>query len=132
MILDKFLQLSVDQAASGNSTNTVDFGQKTPNLGLNTQPLYVVVACKNGWASGDTLTVEIEHSDQETTGFTTVSSSGARPVSVGTLLNIPMPMEHKRYVRLKYTKTGTGGNVDAHIVAGLQANTPPADSPRIR
>ena len=45
MILDSTLQLAAGQAVttSAATENTIDFGQKTPNLGMGHSPLYAVL-----------------------------------------------------------------------------------------
>ena len=45
MLLDASLQLAAGQAVttSAATVNTIDFGQKTPNLGMGHSPLYAVL-----------------------------------------------------------------------------------------
>lgn len=133
MIIDSLLQLSEAQAATGDSTNTIDFGQKSPNSGLADERLYLVVTAKEGWAAADTLKVEIQHSDQETTAFATIADSGVQDFGKRKQVIMPMPITHKRYVKAKYTATGSGAKkVDAQIVTGLQLNIVYPESPRVK
>ena len=92
---------------------------------------YVVVTGKEGFATGDTLDVEIQHSNEEAANFTTVAQSGAQPFGVGKQIAMPMPLIHKRYIKLKYTKTGTGGKVDAMLVDGLQIAITHPENPKV-
>lgn len=120
MILDSLLRLSKEQSATGASENTIDFGVKAPNSGMAGRQLYLIVVGKSGFASGDTLDVAIQHSDEESSSFANIAQSGAQAIGVGKQIVMPMPLVHKRYIKLNYTKTGTGGKVDAYIVDGLQ------------
>lgn len=131
MILDSNLLFSEGQAADGDSTNTIDLKGKAPNLGLAGRRTYIVVTGKEGFAASDTLDVEIQHSDAETTGYSTVAKSGAQPFGVGKQIAMPMPLIHKRYIKLKYTKTGTGGKVDAMLVDGLQMAITHPENPKV-
>lgn len=132
MIIDSLLRFSVDQSATGESANTLDMGVKAPNLGMAQRQMHVVVNGKSGFASGDTLDVEILHSDQESSGFAKVAQSGAQPIGVGQQIVMPVPLVHKRYLKLKYTKTGTGGKVDAQLVDGLQMAIVHPENPKVQ
>ncbi|MDO4642522.1 MAG: hypothetical protein Q4A74_01625 [Cardiobacteriaceae bacterium] len=131
MIIDSLLRFSEAQAADGESTNTIDFKVKDPNLGMVDKKMWVVVTGKEGFAAGDTMDVEIQHSEAETSGFSTVAQSGAQPFGVGKIIAMPLPLIHKRYLRLKYTKTGTGGKVDAQLVDGLQMAIIHPENPKV-
>lgn len=138
MIIDKFLQLSDKQTVSATapSTHEVDFGQSTPNLGLNSQPLYVVVTVAEAASGAGKINFALQHSDTSGTGYADVLNGvvPAADLKAGAQVVLPMPIKHKRFVRLNYTVDGAvgSGKFSAQIVAGLQANTPPADSPRIK
>ncbi|AZR58569.1 Bbp16 family capsid cement protein [Eikenella corrodens] len=137
MIIDKFLQLSDKQTVSATapSTHEVDFGQPTPNLGLNSQPLYVVITVAEAATGAGKINFALQHSATSGTGYADVLNGvvPAADLKAGAQVVLPMPVNHKRFVRLNYTVDGAVGNgkFSAQIVAGLQANTPPADSPRI-
>ena len=65
-----------------------------------------------------TVTVKLQHSDSETTGFTDVAAS--KDYSVAELAKgtyFPVTTDTKRYLRLVYTVTGTvtGGTISAYI-----------------
>lgn len=138
MIIDKFLQLSDKQAVSATapSTHEVDFGQPAPNLGLNSQPLYVVITVAEAATGAGKINFALQHSATSGSGYADVLNGvvPAADLKAGAQVVLPMPVNHKRFVRLNYTVDGAVGNgkYSAQIVAGLQANTPPADSPRIK
>lgn len=138
MIIDKFLQLSDKQTVSATtpSTHEVDFGQPTPNLGLNSQPLYVVVTVAEAASGAGKINFALQHSDTVGSGYADALNGvvPAADLKAGAQVVLPMPIKHKRFVRLNYTVDGAvgSGKFSAQIVAGLQANTPPADSPRIK
>ena len=137
MIIDKFLQLSDKQTVSATapSTHEVDLGQPMPNLGLNSQPLYVVVTVSEAANGSGKIIFAVQHSDKAGSAYADVLTSEipAANLKAGAQVVLPMPIQHKRFIRLNYTVDGAVGNgkFSAQIVAGLQANTPPADSPRI-
>lgn len=138
MIIDKFLQLSDKQTVSATapSTHEVDFGQPTPNLGLSSQPLYVVVTVAEAATGAGKINFALQHSATSGTGYADVLNGvvPAADLKAGAQVVLPMPVNHKRFVRLNYTVDGAvgSGKFSTQIVAGLQANTPPADSPRIK
>ena len=132
MIIDSLLRFSVNQDADGDSTNTLDMGVKAPNLGMAQRQMHLVVNGKSGFAPGDTLDVEILHSDEETSGFAKVAQSGAQPIGIGQQIAMPVPHIHKRYLKLKYGKTGTGGKVDAQLVDGLQMAIIHPENPKVQ
>lgn len=138
MIIDKLLEFSVDQPVTSTqaSTNTVDFRQKNPNLGLGRHPVYVVVNITEDVKGATGITFSLQDSDSETTGFSDIAVSGKIPVSelkAGAQFAMQMPIKNRRYVRMNYTVdgSGTGGKVCASIVEGLQMWTPFSDSPKV-
>jgi hypothetical protein len=142
MIFDKTLIFSDDQAITGTavSTNVIDLGDPgTPyggnklkrDIGIGTRiPLFVhTTATFNNLTS---LTVTLECCDLEN------FSSGVREVAsrtyplaeltAGRELSFPDALlegTNRRYVRLKYTVTGTNpttGKITAGVVAARQTN----------
>nr|DAN93725.1 MAG TPA: major capsid protein [Caudoviricetes sp.] len=137
MLIDKFLQLSDKQAVSATaaSTHEIDLGQANPNLGLAGQRLYMVVTVAEAAAGTGKMAFAVQHSDNAGSGYADALVSekvAAADLKAGAQVVVPMPVLHKRFVRLNYVADGAVGNgkFSAQIVAGLQANTPPADSPR--
>lgn len=137
MILDSRLELSTNQAVTTStaSTNVIDFGQSSPDLGMAHQKLYAVLTIPEGFVGLSSFKLSIQDSANETSGFSDVVSGETltlADVAVGKQYVLPMPMKHKRYVRGYYTVGGnaSAGKVNLNIVNGLQVNTPKPDSPR--
>lgn len=104
-LVDHLLQFSNKQTiAAGNSTNTLDTVHKS--VGTAGLPL-----CLQGHLlspDGATVTVTIEHSDSETSGFTTVASSKAfTAAELNKGAYFMANHASKRFIRLKYAVTGT-------------------------
>ena len=139
MIIDKALQFSNKQAVTVTavSTDVIDFGQPNPNTGLNDRMYCTIGVGAAATAAGAaTVTITLQDSADNST-FTDVVSTqaiGKAALTVGAQFVLPMPVTHRRFVRLNYTvATGplTTGTFSAQVVAGLQANAPQPDSPRI-
>lgn len=140
MYIDKFLQVSTNQAVTvtAPSTDVIDFGQANPNVGLSDRSTMAVTVNVAATAAGAaTVTFVIQDSADNTT-WADVSSSGAIPktaLTAGYQLAMPMPTKLRRYCRLNYV-VGTGpltaGTFSAQVVAGFQQNTAYPDSPRIQ
>ena len=131
MIIDALLQFSDEQAvtATAASTNYVDLRQAKPDMGLWEKQLHVVVCPTTALAgTGAKLTVEIQDCDTATGTYTTIQTTG--PIDIAKItsvkpLAIPMPKEHRQFIKLKYTVTGTisEGAVSAYLTDCIQANT---------
>lgn len=138
MIIDKALQFSNKQAVTVTavSTDVIDFGQPNPNTGLSDLYCTIGVGTAATAAGAATVTITLQDSADNST-FTDVVSTqaiGKAALTVGAQFVLPMPVTHRRFVRLNYTvATGplTAGTFSAQVVAGLQANAPQPDSPRI-
>ena len=137
MIIEKFLQVSNDQAvtATAASTDVIDFGQKTPNTGLTDRLSMVITVGETATASGAaTVTFSVQDSADNSTFADVVASAaiGKAALVAGAQIVIPMPVQHRRYVRLNYT-VGTGpltaGKFSAQVVTGIQQNTPLPGAP---
>lgn len=118
-MMDK--QLVFCEAHAGTATfqsDAIDFGHDYPSTGLNDTPLYVVVQ-GTGMAGTGTLTVAVQDSADGSTDWQPVLSSGA--LNAATLNGgaaIPMPLKHRRYVRLNVTASTTAptaGTVTAFL-----------------
>lgn len=132
MIIDKLLQVSDDQAvtATAASTDVIDFGQVNPNSGLSDRLSMVVTVGEGATATGAaTVTFAVQDS-ADNSSFADVASTaaiGKASLGLGAQVVIPMPVLHRRYVRLNYTvATGplTAGKFSAQVVTGIQQNTP--------
>lgn len=131
MIIDKALQVSNEQTvtASAASTDVIDFGQANPNSGVSGMLSAVVTVDVAATAAGAaTVTFSVQDS-ADNSAFTDVAATGAigkAALVAGKQVVIPMPVEHRRYVRAYYTvATGplTAGKFSAQVVAGIQQNT---------
>ena len=113
MILDYNLMMSDDQAiptpvsADFASTNTLDTEVVDSNLGAGT-PLWVVVQMKNKQTGTTAETLAVGLQDCATSGGTYATIALGRTFSGGefiyapTLMAIPLPANHKRYLKILY------------------------------
>lgn len=119
MIIDTLMVFSDKQAAaSGVSQNVVDFGQPDPRTGLaGSTDLFIVALPSEDFAG--TIAFDVEHSDDNAT-FTKLLSVPATDSFATTHLALPMPVYHKRYLRLKYTVTSGAGTITALVTDNIQ------------
>ena len=114
MLLDHELVFCENQDLKATFTSkSIDLGQKDPQLGLESFYL-VIVPTIDGTGTG-TVTLALEHSDNNS-AFETAVSTGALKVTEFTKpVAIRFPAAHKRYVRVKSTAGGTvttfGGSI---------------------
>ena len=139
MIIDKLLQVSTAQVvtASAASTDTIDFGQANPDVGLDDRSMMVFTVGEAAAAAGAaTVTFSIQDSaDNSTFADVAVTAAiGKAALGLGQQVVIPMPVKLRRYCRVNYT-IGTGpltaGKFSAQIVTGIQQNIAQPDSARI-
>jgi hypothetical protein len=139
MIIDKQLQVSNEQAvtSSAASSDVIDFGQTNPSTGMCECVTMAITVDEAATASGSaTVTFSIQDSaDNSSFADVAVTAAiGKASLTAGAQVLIPMPVKHRRYVRVYYTvATGplTAGKFSAQVVTGIQANTAYPDSPRI-
>jgi hypothetical protein len=139
MFIDRFLQVSDAQAvtATAASTDVIDFGQANPNSGMGDHLNMAITVDEAAAAAGAaTVTFAVQDSADNAT-FADVAATaaiGKAALPLGAQVLIPMPLQHRRYVRVNYTvATGplTAGRFSAQVVTGVQANRAYPDSPRI-
>ena len=139
MFIDKALQVSNEQAVtvSAASTDSIDFGQANPNVGLDDRSNMVITVDESAAASGAaTVTFSVQDSaDNATFADAAVTAAiGKASLAAGQQVVIPMPTKLRRYCRVYYT-IGTGpltaGKFSAQIVTGIQQNIAQPDSARI-
>lgn len=134
MIIDKFLQVSNEQAvtASAASTDVIDFGQTNPNTGISDHLDLSITVDESATASGSATVVFSIQDSADNSTFADVAATvaiGKAALHIGSQIVIPMPKLHRRYVRVYYTvATGplTAGKFSAQFVTGLQLNKPTA------
>ena len=110
-------------ATTAITSDVIDFLQKAPTTGLNDRPLYVV--CKFPTAlEGTSIVIAIEDSD-DNSSFKPVVQTGALASADTTKgLALPMPVKHRRYVRLKTTPTSiTGDTMTAYLSDVIEVPT---------
>ena len=119
-IFDKELMFSEAQAvtATGASTNVINCGQPVLTTGLNgAMDLYVLVVPVVDFTGAGSVQIALEHCDTKDGTFAALTTL---PDTTATSLKrviIPMPLEHKQFLRLKYTVTGTVA--DGKFTAGI-------------
>lgn len=139
MIIDKFLQVSNEQAvtSSAASTDVIDFGQTNPNSGMDDRSVMAITVDTSATAAGAaTVTFSVQDSaDNSTFADVAVTAAiGKATLVAGYQHLIPLPKKLRRYVRAYYTvATGplTAGAFSAQVVTGVQQNSAYPNSSRI-
>lgn len=139
MFIDKALQVSNEQAVtvSAASTDSIDFGQANPNVGLDDRSNMVITVDESAAAAGAaTVTFSVQDSaDNATFADVAVTAAiGKASLAAGQQVVIPMPTKLRRYCRVYYTIGNgplTAGKFSAQIVTGIQQNIAQPDSARI-
>ena len=110
-------------AKTAITSTVIDFLQKAPTTGLNDRPLYVV--CKFPTAlAGTSLVIALEDSDNNSSFKAVVQTGALAPEDTVKGIAIPMPVKHRRYVRLKTTPTSiTGGTMTAYLSDVIEVPT---------
>ena len=139
MIIDKALQVSNEQAVTvtAASTDIIDFGQVTPDLGLSDRASMAITVDVSAAAAGAATVAFAVQDSADGAAFADVVVTGAvgkALLTAGTQIIIPMPTSLRRYCRVNYT-VGTGpltaGKFSAQVVTGIQQNVPKPDAPGI-
>lgn len=124
MLVDKLLELADNQALSGAAAtdNVVDFVQEAPTTGLDHGRLWMIFKVAEDVTG--TLTCKIQDCDTEDGEFADAAASAAvDSPTAGTIIAVPMPAEHKRYVR-GYMEGASGGTINVVITWGFDQNKP--------
>lgn len=133
MIVDKLLTLADDVSVSATASGTavIDCGMAKLTTGLNGMPLAVVAVVTDDFAEDSssaaaTVAVELQHCATSNGSFVTCASSV--PVLTGDFnekaIIVPMPIEHKQYLKVRFVVTGTlsaAGKVSAFITDAKDA-----------
>jgi hypothetical protein len=139
MFIDKALQVSDEQVVTvgAASTDSIDFGQADPNVGLDDRSNMVITVDEPVTAAGAaTVTFSVQDSP-DNASFTNVAVTdaiGKAELAAGEQIVIPMPVKLRRYCRVYYTVGAgplTAGKFSAQIVTGIQQNIAQPDSARI-
>lgn len=125
MIVDYLMMFTKDEgqklSAAAASDFRLDFGQPKPTTGYAYGDLVAVFTVKAD-VTGN-LTISLQDSDTETSGFADVSTAVtlAAP-KAGTQIVIPIPYHHKRYMQANFAGTVSAGTVHGFITSGFQDN----------
>lgn len=135
MIVDYLMMFTKDEgqklSAAAASDFRLDFGQPKPTTGYAYGDLVAVFTVKAD-VTGN-LTISLQDSDTETSGFADVSTAVtlAAP-KAGTQIVIPIPCHHKRYMQANFAGTVSGGTVHGFITSGFQDNAGFEQAPSIK
>lgn len=135
MIVDYLMMFTKDEgqklSAAAASDFRLDFGQPKPTTGYAYGDLVAVFTVKAD-VTGN-LTISLQDSDTETSGFVDVSTAVtlAAP-KAGTQIVIPIPYHHKRYMQANFAGTVSGGTVHGFITSGFQDNAGFEQAPSIK
>lgn len=127
MLFDNDLMFSDGQtfSATASGTKVIDCGQSILTTGINgVIDLYVLAIVTTDFTGTGTIKVELQDCDTENGTFTTVASAPAVVATKFAKAVIPMPLEHRRYLKLTYTVDGTvtAGKVTAGITTSLESH----------
>lgn len=135
MIVDYLMMFTKDEgqklSAAAASDFRLDFGQPKPTTGYAYGDLVAVFTVKAD-VTGN-LTISLQDSDTETSGFADVSTAVtlAAP-KAGTQIVIPIPYHHKRYLQANFAGTVSAGTVHGFITSGFQDNAGFEQAPSIK
>ena len=135
MIVDYLMMFTKDEgqklSAAAASDFRLDFGQPKPTTGYAYGDLVAVFTVKAD-VTGN-LTISLQDSDTETSGFADVSTAVtlAAP-KAGTQIVIPIPYHHKRDMQANFAGTVSAGTVHGFITSGFQDNAGFEQAPSIK
>lgn len=135
MIVDYLMMFTKDEgqklSAAAASDFRLDFGQPKPTTGYAYGDLVAVFTVKAD-VTGN-LTISLQDSDTETSGFADVATAVALTApKAGTQIVIPIPYHHKRYMQANFAGTVSAGTVHGFITSGFQDNAGFEQAPSIK
>ena len=115
--------------AGADSTHQLDLGQEAPDLGM-LKKLTITCIATTAFTGGSSpkITIEVHHADDNGHGaagsYSKLLSTGELDATKVEYVDIPLPIAHKRWIKLHYTVTGSPstGNITAGITDGTQKN----------
>lgn len=118
-IFDAELMFSDAQAVTATANSSViDCGQDKLTTGLNgAMDLFVLIQPVVDFTGTGTVQISLMHCDEKAGTYSTLT---ALPATAATALKrelIPMPLEHKQFLKLVYTVDGTVA--DGKFTAGI-------------
>lgn len=128
MIIDYMLMFTDGEgqelSAAAESDYTLDFVQEAPTTGHDFGPLTAVFTVKEDVSGA--LQISLQDCDEEDGTFADVATAVSYDSpEAGTLIAIPMPFHHKRYVRAYFGGSPSAGTVVGFVTQGFQDNVPP-------
>lgn len=138
MIIDHLLMFTKDEGqaltAAAASNYRIDFGQKAPTTGMDTDrpvAVFTVLADVTG-----KLQISLQHCDTETGSYENCASAvELDSPAAGTQIAIPLPNRHKRFMQAYFGGPSSGGptagTVHGFITSGVQDNVPFEQAPSI-
>ena len=123
-MMDKKLVFCEAKAVTASfNSDAIDFIQVKPTTGLNDRPLYLCVAIPTALSGEGSVDLKLQESADNSI-FSDVIDFGS-PVERA----YPMPLEHKRYLRLVAT---VNGNVSAGAITAYLSDVinVPMDTPK--
>lgn len=122
MVYDELLSLAENKGLGTAITGTaIDLGQEKPGLGILKPPFYALLFTSGATGAG-TVTFKIQDSDDNST-FADVSSFTLTASKIPQNMAVPLPLQHKRYVRLVTTVSATTDNkVEGTLVKAVLHN----------
>lgn len=135
MIVDYLMMFTKDEGqkltGAAASDFRLDFGQPKPTTGYAYGDLVAVFTVKAD-VTGN-LTISLQHSDTETSGFADVATAVQLTApKAGTQIVIPIPYHHKRYMQANFAGTVSAGTVHGFITSGFQDNAGFEQAPTIK
>ena len=111
------LGADINLAVSGVGGEIIDFGIANPNKGRGI-PLEVELTIKTA-VVGTSIVFNIQDCDTESGSYVSIATTKAytaAQLTSGTLVKIPLPDEHRRFVQMSFVSTDiTVGSADAFL-----------------
>lgn len=138
MIIDHLLMFTNDAgqtlSAAAASDYRIDFGQKAPTTGMDTDrpvAVFTILAAVTG-----KLQISLQDCDTETGSYADCASAvELNAPAVGTQVAIPLPARHKRFMQAYFGGPAEGGptagTVHGFITSGFQDSVPFEQAPSI-
>lgn len=122
MVYDELLSLAENKGLGTAFTGTaIDLGQEKPGLGALKPPFYALLFTSGATGAGS-VTFKIQDSD-DNSAFADVSSFTLTASNIPQNMAVPLPLQHKRYVRLVTTVSATTDNkVEGTLVKAVLHN----------
>jgi hypothetical protein len=123
MIIDHLLEFTPAEGTkltgAADAPTTLDFLQEHPTTGYAATRLHAVFAISAD-VTGELL-ISLQDSDEAESGFKdcAVAASVTDPKE-GTLIAIPLPTRHKRYLKAHFGGSPTAGTVKGFVTSGVQ------------